>query len=166
MIRDFRVEDISSVVSLLDALRSMTPYRCIKPDWPTITNTLCAAASRPGGKVLVAEHDGVITGVLVAVAQTLWWQDEKRGARVVSDLIFYSKRMGDGRRLLSKMIEWAFEVPRVVRVECGISSGQNIDRLERLYLSCGLVKEGSFFVANHPKYAQALSGGGVPCPES
>jgi RimJ/RimL family protein N-acetyltransferase len=92
------------------------------------------------------------------VAETLWWQNPQTGARIASDLIFFSQRMGDGRKMLAAMIEWAFGVPRVVRVECGISSGINSERLEKLYTSVGMSKEGTQFVINHPKYYAALGG--------
>ncbi len=158
MIREFHHDDIDQVVGLLAILHLRTPYRCVKPDWPEVVQLIAGASSRRGGKVLVAEHDGKITGVLIAVAQTLWWQNAGTGARVVSDLIFFSQRVGDGRRMLKQMIAWAFTVPRVVRVECGISSGQDVQRLEQLYVDCGLVREGTSFVVNHPKYEAALRG--------
>jgi hypothetical protein len=169
MIRTFNPEDINQVIGLLEALRQETPYRCIKPDWPQIVNVVTNASSKRTGLVLVAEHDGKITGVLIAIAQTLWWQEDRTGARIASDLIFYSKRLGDGRRMLRQMIDWAFTVPRVVRVECGISSGQNPERMEALYLSAGFVREGTFYVCNHPRYASAFGGDqlmSAQCPVS
>lgn len=158
MIRRFEVDDIDQVIGLLEHLRQQTPYRCINPHWPTIVNTITVASSKRAGCVLVAEHNQKITGIIIAVAQTLWWQEERTGARVASDLIFYSQRLGDGKRLLEAMTEWAFSVPRVVRIECGISSGEDVDRVESIYLSCGFVKEGTMFIRNHPKYEAALAG--------
>lgn len=156
MIRPYAPGDIQQVLGLLEVLRQNTAYRAIKPDWPDIVNTITNAANKRAGLVLVAEHAGVITGLLIAVAQTLWWQSPDTGARIASDLIFFSKRMGDGKRMLQQMIDWAFTVPRVIRVECAISSGIHVSRLEGLYLSCGMHKEGTQFVVNHPKYSAAL----------
>jgi hypothetical protein len=158
VIRRYDPGDIKMVLGLLEALRQRTPYRCIKPDWPDIVNVISNASAKRTGLVLVAEHHGVITGILIAVAQTLWWQNEQTGARIASDLIFHSRKMGDGTRMLKAMIEWAFSIPRVVRVECAISSGEDAERLESLYLKAGMHKEGTLFVANHPKYEAALSG--------
>jgi RimJ/RimL family protein N-acetyltransferase len=57
------------------------------------------------------------------------------------------------------MVEWAFTVPRVVRIEMAVSSGQgNIPTMRRLYESCGFVLEGTLFTRNHPKYNEALLG--------
>jgi RimJ/RimL family protein N-acetyltransferase len=158
MIRPYTPDDIHQVLGILEVLRGNTAYRKINPDWPEIVNVITNASMKRAGLVLVAEHEARITGVMIAVAETLWWQNPQTGARIASDLIFFSQRLGDGRRMLAAMIEWAFGVPRVVRVECGISSGINAERLERLYTSVGMVKEGTQFVINHPKYYAALGG--------
>lgn len=158
MIRPYTPDDIHQVLGILEVLRQHTAYRAIVPDWPEIVNVITNASMKRAGLVLVAEHAGRITGLLIAVAETLWWQNAQTGARIASDLIFFSQRMGDGKRMLMAMIEWAFNVPRVVRVECGISSGINAERLEKLYTSVGMSKEGTQFVINHPKYNAALGG--------
>lgn len=157
MIREMTIDDMKPVVRLLERLHASTSYRGVKPDWPTICQTTANLMARRSGIALVAEHNGEITGVLLAVAQTLWWQDEKSGARIASDLIFYSESPGDGLRMLKAMVKWAFSVPRVFRIECGVSSGQVIHRQASIYHRAGFVREGSFYVQNHPKYDAALA---------
>ena len=156
LIRPYAPEDIQQVIKLLETLRRRTPYRAIVPDWPEIVRVITACSNKRSGLVLVADHDGRITGLLIAVAQVLWWQNERAGARIASDLIFYSQRPGDGAKMLKGMIEWAFSVPRVVRIECGISSGEDVEALQKLYLDAGFKKDGTRFVMDHPKYAEAL----------
>lgn len=156
MIRPFNPEDIEQVVGMLEYLRQRTPYRCVKPDWPEIVNVVGNAAAKRRGLVLVAEHDSKLTGVLVAIAETYWWQNAQTGARVASDLIFFSLYPRDGLKMLKRMVQWAFSVPRVIRVECGISSGESIEKVRGLYEAAGLHLEGTLFVANHPRYQAML----------
>jgi hypothetical protein len=57
------------------------------------------------------------------------------------------------------MVDWAFMVPRVVRIEMAVSSGQaDINVMRRVYESEGFKLEGSLFTRNHPKYDAALNG--------
>lgn len=158
MIRPYTPDDIDQVLGLLEALRRRSPYRVVKPDWPTIVQVVTTAAAKRTGLVLVAEHDGKITGLLIALATTLWWADPKFGARTASDIIFYSLRMGDGKRLLQRMISWAWSIPRVVRVECAVSSGEEASKVVPLYLAAGFHLNGTLLVANNPRYQAALDG--------
>lgn len=165
MIREMTIDDMKPVVRLLERLHNTTAYKAVLPNWPTICQTVANLMMRRAGLALVAVDGEEITGVLLAVAQTLWWQDEKTGARIASDLIFYSEKPGDGVRMLKRMVAWAFATPRVFRIECAISSGQPFHRLESIYQRCGFVREGSFYVQNHPKYSAALAAmEAVPCP--
>lgn len=158
MIREIRPEDMKPILDLLDQLRRRTPYAHIKPDFPEAVRVITLAAAKRDGFVMVADHGGEITGVMLAIVVPLWWQSEKTGARIASDLAFYSKRIGDGAKLLAAMIEWAFSVPRVVRIECGVSSGENIEQVERLYRMAGFQLEGTRFVLDHPKYHAVRTG--------
>lgn len=158
MIRPFAADDLGPLIQLLSGLHARTPYRHIEPDWPVVTRVLLNAAAKRDGFLRVAEHGGRLTGVLLAVAERLWWQDERTGARIASDLAFHSLWRGDGRRLLRQMVDWAFALPRVVRIECAISSGEDAERLSGIYLETGFRKEGTIFVLNHPKYEAVLNG--------
>lgn len=151
MIRDMLPADIEKVVEICRLMHRRSRYVRFKPHWPTVVQTIMRAASTPIGKVIVAEHDGKITGVLIAVVQEYWWTEAKAGARVASDLMFYSKHIGDGERMMQRMVEWAWKVPRVVRVEIGVSSGIKTDRVESFYRKMGFEYMGPMFVADHPK---------------
>jgi hypothetical protein len=159
MIRLIEPDDLQKTIVLLDELRRATPYRCCCPDWGVVVQTLMACMNPAMGLVLVAEHDGELTGILIAAVQTLWWADQSEGPRKASDLVFHSKRFGDGKRMLQMMIEWAFAVPRVIRIEMAVSSGQGtMATAQRTYESVGFVLEGTLFTMNHPQYEEILVG--------
>lgn len=154
MLRPIVPDDMKPILDLMDQLRVRTPYAHIRPDYPEAVQVITMAAGRRDGFIRVAEHGGKLTGVLLAIAVPLWWQNAKTGARIASDLVFFSKRSGDGAALLKAMVEWAFSVPRVIRIECGVSSGENIEQVERIYRMAGFELEGTRFVLDHPKYAE------------
>lgn len=157
VIREMRPDDLERSVALLEILRQHTPYRCLVPDWSQVINMLVMSYSWNTCLALVAEHDNKLTGILLASAVPIWWADQKVGPRIASDLLFYSQRAGDGRVMLRKMVEWAFNTPRVVRIEMAVSSGQaDIKVMRRLYEREGFALEGTLFVRNHPKYQEAL----------
>lgn len=144
---------------MLEILRLHTPYRAMAPEWPTIIESLSAMMIMRAAQVWVAEHGKKLTGILIALAQVPWWLHPQNGGRIVSDLVFHSQRFGDGHRMLEAMTTWAFALPRVFRIEMGVSSGQvPMDVMSRIYERAGFVREGSLFVKNHPMYTQLLGG--------
>lgn len=157
MIRPFDPSDLEQLVILLERLRLDTDYRAVTPDWDHIINLLIVKSQRKDGLIVVAEHAKQLTGVLIGTAETLWWVNQGNGARIASDLVFYSERFGDGRQLLRAFSEWAFDVSRVVRIEMGVSSKAPLSIMRRLYTAEGFVQQGSFFVKNHPRYADMLA---------
>lgn len=145
------------LVNLLDALRRTTSYRAIKVDWMRVVATITALATTPTeGFVRVSEIDGKIAGCLIGTVQPLWWVAAKEGACVVSDLVFHTAKGRDGRALLRAFSEWAFKVPRVIRIEMGVSADTELKAVERFFRSQGFRREGTLFVMNHPQYQQAL----------
>lgn len=158
MIRDLEHQDLEAVVKLLDRLHIKSPYRALVPDWGQVVNTCLFNMQSPNGFAKVAVHKERITGVMLGNIQTPWWVDQQIGPRVASDIAFYSKAPKDGVRLLKALAEWAFNRPRVVRVECGYTINHPTEIMDRLYASAGYVKEGTFYIRNHPKYQAALDG--------
>lgn len=157
---------MQQVVNLLDALRKTTSYSAIRVGWMRVVTTITALASNPlEGFVKVSVVDGKVAGCLIGMVQPLWWVDVKDGACVASDLIFHTAKGRDGRALLRAFGEWAFRVPRVVRVEMGVSANSNMKAMDRLFASQGFRKEGSLYVLNHPQYQSALHERRIPCQE-
>lgn len=158
MIRLLQPEDLEQACALLEILRLHTPYRALLPDWERIINTLIMSQGIQG-QVWVADNKGKITGILIAAVSNIWWTDPRVGPCIASDLVFYSQRFGDGRRMLQAMVDWAFQVPRVVRIEMAVSSAQaDLSTMQRVYESVGFKLEGSLFIRNHPKYDAVLNG--------
>lgn len=157
MVRELGANDLEQVFLLGNHLRQKTAYRCIVPDVERALGAIIEMAARPTRHLaLVAEHKGIITGVLLASIETLWFVDQQKGAQIASDILFYSRYPGDGRKMLEKMKEWAFGLPRVVRIEMAVSSGVRLDRIKPFYEAAGFKQEGSLFVMNHPNYSQVL----------
>lgn len=148
---------MQQMVTLLDGLRRNTSYRGIKVDWMRVVATITALATNPlEGFVKVSEIDGRVVGCLIGTAQPLWWVSTTEGACVVSDLIFHTAKGRDGRALLRAFTEWAFKVPRVIRIEMGVSADTELKLMERFFRSQGFKREGTLFVMNHPQYQSAL----------
>lgn len=158
MIRDLELKDMEPVLKLLDRLHQKSPYRALVPDYGHAVQTMMFNMQSPNGFAKVAEHDEKVTGVILANVATPWWVNQQIGPRVVSDIAFYSRYPKDGVKLLQAMAEWAFTRPRVVRVECGYTINHPVEIMDRLYHRAGFVKEGTFYVRNHPKYQAALDG--------
>lgn len=158
MIRTLNVEsDLQPTINLLDRLRAGTEYRAVRVDWQRVLGTLVAYSGMDRtGCVFVSEDKGEIQGVLIGVAQPLWWVNEAEGAMVASDLVFYVEHGRDGRRLCDAFVAWAFDTPRVIRVEMGVSTMPDMRAMDRVYRRCGLHKEGSLYVRNHQLYQSAL----------
>lgn len=148
---------MQQMVVLLEQLRTKTSYRGIRVDWMRVVATVTALATNPmEGFVKVSEIDGQIVGCLIGTVQPLWWVSATEGACVVSDLIFHTAKGRDGRALLRAFTEWAFKVPRVIRIEMGVSADTELKLMERFFRSQGFRREGTLFVMNHPQYQSAL----------
>ncbi len=154
MIRAIAGTDLEKAVKLLAQLHARSPYRRMKPHWPTVVQTIVRLSSTPTGKVLVAEHDDELTGILIGVAQEYWWAEPKFGPRIASDLIFFSKHAGDGDEMMRQFKDWAFAVPRVVRVECGVASGIRPEKVTSFFEGLGFGFTGPMFAVDHPKFSE------------
>lgn len=143
---------MAPLMKLMLELHAQTHYARIKQSNQMVLQVVAQLSATPNGFVRVAEHDGELTGVLLGTIETYWWADQKSGARVATDLLFYSKRVGDGAKMMREMIDWAFSRPRVVKVETAISSGMiEGERADRFYERLGFQKRGSLYVMDHPK---------------
>lgn len=151
MIRRIAPDDLPQVLQLCRELHERSRYARFKPHWPTVTQTLIRCSASPVARVFVAVHDDKITGLLVAVAEEYFWAEPKMGPRYVSDLFLFSKRAGDAKRLLDAMVAWAWTVPRVVRVEMGVSSGvEGADRVHETMFA----RMGTMYEVENPKLTQ------------
>lgn len=148
MIRRIRPDDLMPLLALCAELHERAVHYSELP-WhrPTVSRMFQHAISAaPTSCCFVAEHDDKVTGFLLGVAQEYWWAEPGKGPRVASDLLFYSKRHGDGPQLVDAFLEWAAGVPRVRRVECGVSSGIRPERVARMYRDIGFIDNGTMHI--------------------
>lgn len=131
--------DLTQMVALGYRLCDLTPYKDIPRDRPSIVRAFSVSMSSQFGCAFVTERDGKLTGLIVGIAQQLWFSR----ARYATDLLFYSEHPGDGYKLLKQFLSWAWKVPGVVEVTMGQSSGMR--RSDALYRRAGLQRVGGVF---------------------
>lgn len=138
--------DLPQLIELTLRLKPKTPWAGIELDRPALVRTYSMCMSSLFGCAFVLEDKGGrVTGMIIGVAQQLWWSRR----RYATDLVFYSEK-GDGRRLLQAFRRWAWSVPGVVEITMGQSSGIDIERTRKLYERAGMKLIGHMYteVAN------------------
>lgn len=150
MIRVGRPGDLQQMVELGYRLCDRTPYAHIPRDRPSIVRTFTQAMSSALGCAFVSEHEGKLTGLLIGVAQELWWSR----MRFATDLVFYAERAGAGVLLGRQFLDWAWNVPRMVDVTMGQSSGLDPERSAAIYRRLGLQRVGGLYCAVKPAFAK------------
>lgn len=141
MIRQARVADWPAFYELGQRLLSRTPYSKFPVDRQSAMHAYGQCISSALGFAMVAESDGKLTGVLLGVADRLWWSNK----RYASDLIFYSEDGRSGLALMRAFIKWAESVPGVVDITMAQSSGINIEKTAALYRRCGFQRVGNLW---------------------
>lgn len=138
--------DLPRMIELGYRLCDQTIYKDVKRHRPSIMKTFTLAMTSKFGFAYVAEHGEKLTGILIGIADHLWFSED----RYATDLLFYSERPGDGLKMLRKFVEWAWTTPRVVEITMGQSSGIDIERMDALYARAGLTKVGSMYAMVKP----------------
>jgi hypothetical protein len=154
LIRRGKIEDFPQFWELGKRLLEKSPYAGVEIDRAAVAKTFGFCANSALGCCFVAENGGKITGVLLGVAQDLWWS---RG-RSASDLIFYSETPGDGARLLAEFEKWAWSIPRMSDVTVAQSSGIDVQRTEKLYRRKGYRRVGAVFVKTRAEHERRSEG--------
>lgn len=154
MIRPIANGDMEQVAKLYLELHRRSLYRKVKPCIATALQITSYLQATPNGFVRVAEHDGKVTGIIVVKAEEFWWADQQKGAKFASDLVFYSKRKGDGTQMLMEAIQWAWSRPRVICFETAASAGIKHHTAAAMYQAAGLSLHGAFWRVDHPKLSE------------
>lgn len=141
MIRNARVEDWPQVVELGLRLLEKTPYRDVRLDREQSLHTYSLCMNSALGFAKVATRNGDITGLLLGVADRLWWSK----SRYASDLVFYCEDGRSGLSLLTAFVEWAWTVPGVVEVTCAQSSAIRTEETAKLYQRVGFRQMGGLW---------------------
>lgn len=135
MIRDARAGDLVAFLDLCGRFRDrLDSYPGVEPDRQALSATFGQCLTSALGVAFVSERDGALDGVLLGVAQPLWWAR----AREATDLMFFCERPGDGYRMLRRFVEWARSVPNVRVVTMAQSSGMDPERTTEMYNRAGL----------------------------
>jgi len=143
LIRNAQIADMPEILALGKRLQDRTLYAGVPVDTMVFGQTLGQCINSALGMAIVAEHDGKIDGLLLGVAQPLWFS-RKRSA---SDFITYAETAGDGYRMIRHFVNWAWSIPGVIEVTLSQSSGIEIERTGKLYQRLGLEKVGELYTA-------------------
>lgn len=154
MIRKGRIDDLPQFWDLGKRLLESTPYAGVEIDRASVAKAFGHCINSALACCFVAEHGGKLTGVILGVAQDLWWSR----SRSASDLIFYAETPGDGAKLLREFERWAWRVPRMSDVTVAQSSGIDVDRTEALYRRHGFRRVGSVFVKTRSDHERCSEG--------
>lgn len=142
MIRDATISDWPALYALGQRLVARTPYSHLSIDRERTLKVYGQCLSSALGFAKVSESDGQITGVLLGIADRLWWSK----ARYASDLVFYCEDGRSGLPLMRAFVEWAWSIPGVVEITMGRSSGIDVHKTDALYRRCGFEKVGSLWM--------------------
>lgn len=154
MIRKGVISDFPQFWELGQRLLAQTPYAELEIDRASVSKTFGHCVNSALGCCFVAEHGGTLRGIILGVAQDLWWSR----SRSASDLIFYAEVPGDGARLLKAFEEWAWKVPRMGDVTVAQSSGIDVDRMDALYRRRGFRRVGAVYTktrTDHERRSQS-----------
>lgn len=141
MIRNARVEDWPQVIALGERLLEKTPYSDLILDRPQCLRTYSQCMNSAMGFAKVSVKDEKITGILLGIADRLWWSK----SRYASDLVFYCEDGRSGVLLLRAFVKWAWSVSGVVEVTCAQSSSIRQESTAKLYQREGFQQMGGLW---------------------
>ena len=150
MIREAVIADIPEIVRVGRRALAKSLSHAVPVHKPTVFSVFQKFISNPDRLLIVAEHDGEITGVLMMGLEAYWWDDARRGRRYATDWLFYSSRRDDGRKMLRIGTEWAWTRPRVVDVTLGTNIPNHMDMTKKMYTQSGLQHVGHVFYLDNP----------------
>lgn len=140
MIRKGTYQDLQQILALANKAGDLTPYAHVPRDRPTMAQAVTTCIASKFSCCFVSEHDGKLTGVLLAQAPELWFSKK----RAATDLLFYCES-GDGIYLIREYLQWALALPGLVEVSLAQSSGVEIERFEKLCEHAGMRKMGAVY---------------------
>ena len=108
----------------------------------------------PDKAILLAEHDGVLTGFIMVAAEPYWWDDPVRGRRSVTDWAFFSQRHGDGLKMLEIVTEWAWKLPRVIEVNIARNFTNAEGQATKVFRAAGFKRAGAMYTCKKPEELQ------------
>lgn len=147
MIREARTIDLPGFIELVHRFRAeLSTYPGCPVDRKSLVHVFGRCCNSAQALALVAEHDGEITGALLAILQPLWWSEAKEA----TDAMIYAEHPGDGYRMAKRYVRWAWRQPKVQIVTMAHSAGGDLEQAARLHRVLGLEPIGYISQAVRP----------------
>lgn len=148
MIREAKFVDIPGICTLMLEGHAVSKYKEYPINVDRKLKPLIMESIRSGNHcVFVSTIDERITGFLIGMVDDLY---HILNVKYATDLFFYvadvDRKGGVG--LLNEFIQWARQVPNVVRIRLGVTNvaeGVDYDRVAKLYVQKGFIQEGLLF---------------------
>ncbi len=147
MIRKGRMDEIDELVKIGTKLLERSNNKDVPVCRLSVFQVFSEFIRRPDKALLVADHDGSLTGIIMVAAETYWWDDQRRGRRYVTDWCFYSERAGDGLKMLNIVTEWAWKLPRVVEVNIARNFTNAEPYADKVFGRAGFIRAGAMYTA-------------------
>ncbi len=151
MIRKGRLEEIDKIIDIGTKLLLRSNNKDVQLNRHATFTVIREFIRLPDKAILVAEHGGRFTGLIMAAAEVYWWDDPRRGRRYVTDWCFYSERMGDGLKMLDIVTKWAWKLPRVVEVNIARNFTNAEDGADIVFRKAGFERAGAMYTAKKPE---------------
>ncbi len=152
MIRCATVSDIPKLIELAASFHQKSAYREYELCKREMYKSLSEVQTQKLGFLRVADHGGILTGMLAGAVQSLWFTRDQ----YASDLIFVSRRPGDGAELVKQFTAWAFGFPRVRECTLAVSSGIHAEATGALYEGLGYRYLGPMYILTRAEHEQGL----------
>lgn len=145
MIRPGMHSDLKAILELANKAGDLTPYAHLPRDRQSMVQVITQCIASRFSFCEVAEHEGKLTGVLLAQAAELWFSKK----RAATDILFYCES-GDGAFMAKRYIDWGWRTPNVVEVSLAQSSGIDMDRFADMCELIGMQLVGTVFTLIKP----------------
>ena len=150
MIEKGREENVSKIIEIGTKLLLRSNNKDVPVDRKQSFLTIREFIRSPDKVILIANNDGAYTGLLMAAAETFWWDNPRSGRRYVTDWCFYSERAGDGLKMLRIATQWAWSRPRVVEVNIARNFTNAENRADIVFEKAGFERAGAMYTAKKP----------------
>ena len=151
MITKGRLEDIDKIVEIGRKLLERSNNKGVPICQASVFQAVREFVRAPDKVVLLATHDGVVTGFIMAAAETYWWDNQRFGRRYVTDWAFYSQRAGDGEKMLNIVRRWAWSLPRVIEVNIARNFTNAEGTADAVFKKAGYERAGAMYTAKKPE---------------
>ena len=145
MIRKGRMDDLEGIIEIGSKLLEGSNNRNVPVDRQSVFQAIREFIRAPDKAVLLAEHDGVLTGFIMVAIETYWWDNQRTGRRYATDWAFYSQRAGDGLRMLRIIRDWAWAMPRVIEVNIARNFINAENLADKVFKEAGFNRAGAMY---------------------